>query len=360
MFWTKDSFDDVLRVIFESIVADGEDVGASRGLTREMRGVVFEIKNPRCRLSMSENRGKVFSALGELLWYLSASEELEQIEYYIPAYSQESVDGKTIPGAYGPRIFGESEYSQIKNAIKLLRAKPSSRRAVVQIFSAKDLQGTTNSATKGEKAAEVPCTCTLQFFVRESRLHMVVYMRSSDAYLGLPHDVFAFTMIQEIVAGLLQIDLGTYRHAVGSLHLYKKHIKFVERYLNEGWQKKVPMPAMPWDSLEGSIDLLLAFEKELRRGSISDLGKLEITEYWKDLANLLRVHAFYRVKKYRKDQRESLLSAIEQVAEIRKQFASNAYDDALNDAQEFFRRALDKIDNPKIAGPKRKKNEDIG
>ena len=48
-------------------------------------------------------------------------------------------------------------------------------------------------------------------------------MRSNDVYLGLPHDVFSFTMIQEIVARLLGVEMGDYTHFAGSLHLYDEH-----------------------------------------------------------------------------------------------------------------------------------------
>lgn len=37
-------------------------------------------------------------------------------------------------------------------------------------------------------------------------------MRSNDAYLGFPHDVFFFTMIQELVARSLGIRVGDYHH----------------------------------------------------------------------------------------------------------------------------------------------------
>lgn len=41
---------------------------------------------------------------------------------------------------YGPRLFGmRSGINQVANVIKLLRRKPSSRQAVVQLFNAEDL-----------------------------------------------------------------------------------------------------------------------------------------------------------------------------------------------------------------------------
>jgi thymidylate synthase len=83
--------------------------------------------------------------------------------------------------------------------IELLGNRPTSRRAVIQIFNAEDIAAIHR---------EIPCTTTLQFFVRNERLDMVTTMRSNDAYLGLPHDVFCFTMLQEIIARSLGREIG--------------------------------------------------------------------------------------------------------------------------------------------------------
>ena len=74
---------------------------------------------------------------------------------------------------------------------------------------------------------------------------MFTNMRSNDAFIGLPHDIFAFTMIQEIVARALKLEPGTYSHAVGSLHLYKTNRDAARKYLKEGWQSTVVMPRCP-------------------------------------------------------------------------------------------------------------------
>ena len=65
-----------------------------------------------------------------------------------------------------------------------------------------------------------PCTCTLQFLARGVKLDLIVYMRSNDVIKGLPHDIFCFTMLQEIAARRLSLEPGIYKHCVGSLHLY--------------------------------------------------------------------------------------------------------------------------------------------
>ena len=83
--------------------------------------------------------------------------------------------------------------------------------------------------------------------IREGQLETVVTMRSNDAFRGLPHDAFSFTMIQEIMARILGHELGTYTQFVGSLHLYDSDLQLSRQYLEEGWQptQRVAMPPMP-------------------------------------------------------------------------------------------------------------------
>src|SRR5450759_4353018 len=116
---------------------------------------------------------------------------------------------------------------QIDNVINLLKKKSESRQAVIQLFDASDIV---------EVHKDIPCTCTLQFLIRQRRLNMITNMRSNDAFLGLPHDIFAFTMLQEIIARTLGVEMGTYKHAVGSLHLYDKNRNSAQQFLDEGWQ----------------------------------------------------------------------------------------------------------------------------
>ncbi|RYH39567.1 MAG: hypothetical protein EON54_18795 [Alcaligenaceae bacterium] len=138
---------------------------------------------------------------------------------------------------------------------------------------------------------DIPCTCTMQFVIRNRRLHMLTSMRSNDAWLGLPHDVFAFTMIQELVARSVGVELGEYRHSVGSLHLYERDEKKAIRYLEEGWQLGRPMPPMPQGDPWTSVKALLDFENAIRNGETSAIDPRESMEaYWADLATLLAIH----------------------------------------------------------------------
>jgi len=123
---------------------------------------------------------------------------------------------------------------------------------------------------------------------------MFTNMRSNDAFLGLPHDVFAFTMIQEIFARTLGVKLGTYKHAVGSLHLYRKNRKAARQYLKEGWQSTAPMPPMPRGTPWNAIKTVLKAERSIRAGRRIDITGLNLHPYWADLVRLLKIYRHSR------------------------------------------------------------------
>jgi thymidylate synthase len=275
------TIDDALRSVFEEIRGNGEPVTATKGPTLEITGTTIEIENPRARLSRTDTRGRAFSCLGELCWYLAGSDDLEFIAHYISEYRKYAEDGRLF-GAYGHRLFHKAGFDQIANATRVLRRKSTSRQVVLQIFNASDIK---------EEHKDVPCTCTLQFLLRRDGLHLLAYMRSNDAYLGFPHDVFCFTMLQEIVARDLGVEIAAYKHIVGSLHLYEKDLSSVDEYLNEGWQSTKdampPMPADPWPA----VSLLLDAEERIRSGAPFDEDSLNrINSYWADLIRLLLIH----------------------------------------------------------------------
>lgn len=276
-----------MRRAFTAILERGHLIKPGKGSAKELNGVLLDLSNPLARLSSTEMRGKIFSALGELCWYLAKSDDLSFMTYYISGYNKlvEVSQGKVF-GAYGPRLFDRNGFDQMATAVQLLAAKPNSRRAVLVILEASDLSG---------EHSEVPCTCTLQMFVRDSALDFVAMMRSNDVYMGLLHDAFAFTMFQEIAARKLGIDVGSYKHFVGSLHMYESNFNDADRFLKEGWQAASQMPPMPKGDPCPSIELLLEAEAKLRLGeTFNEERYAKLDAYWLDLIRLLRV---FRYKK---------------------------------------------------------------
>ena len=306
MYLSAETLDDLMFDVFKKLLKKPFQVNSTRGISSELIGVMLCLKNPRARLSRTETKGKLFSALGELLWYLSKNNDVEFIKYYLKRYEEDCEDGKKIYGGYGKRLFNmREEFDQIQNILKLLSKKPSTRRAVIQLFDAEDIS---------EDRKEIPCTCTLQFLIRDRKLHMFTSMRSNDAFWGLPHDIFAFTMIQEIIARYLSVEIGNYSHAVGSLHLYQDKKNAAQQYLNEGLQStKINMPEMPEGNPWPAICELLKAEQDIRSGKSFKKNDLNLDPYWLDLIGLLQIHSLIKQKN------------CEGIAKIQKEMSSSVY-----------------------------------
>ena len=280
-FFVGKTIDDVMHVVLKEILKSGKTVTSGKGESLEIMGVMLELENPRARLSRTETRGIPFSCLAELLWYLSKGKSLQFIEYYLPRYREFS-EREEIWGGYGPRLFNWDGICQFENITSRLKEKPSSRKAVIQLFDRADLV---------VPHEDIPCTCTFQFFVRDDLLHMFTNMRSNDIYTGFPHDLFCFTMLQEILARTLGYEIGTYKHSVGSLHLYTEKIGDAESLLKEGWQStRHPMPPMPFGDPWPAIGQLLKAEEAIRLYGIEGVQMTsEIDEYWADLFRILQL-----------------------------------------------------------------------
>lgn len=300
-----ESFTEAYVGILKEVYHHPEFISSPRGMTvKEILGYQFQIINPRHRIPYVQGRDlSVHYMVAELLWYLAGNDSTEWISNYSSFWSKISDDGRTANSAYGARIFKPHErmcaavnenWTQWNYVIEELKKDPDSRRAVIHIRSPQD------SILAN---LDVPCTLSLQFFLRNDKVHMVTSMRSSDVILGLAYDVPAFTIFQELLALQLSselgrsIGLGTYTHLSASLHVYERHFKMVEKILNEDWKQNYekllempPMPSMP------QLDKMMMIEQDLR--CCEDDADLKTIverdsfqeEYWNDWCKVLASH----------------------------------------------------------------------
>ena len=156
--------------------------------------------------------------------------------------------------------------------------------------------------------------------LRGERVDMVVFMRSNDAYLGLPHDIFAFTMLQELVARTIGAELGTYVHMVGSLHLYDNDRDATNEFLEEGFASFRPMPPMPPGDPTAAVEWIVEAEAAVRVGGIVEPDSVG-EPYWADLVRLLNIYALSRLDGNTENG----------IAAIRQSMHCDVYDVFLND-----------------------------
>lgn len=212
--------------IEESDPAAGRFVSAPRGQEiKEILAAPFVIENPRHRvLGVPARKFSMEYLAAELVWYFAGHNQCDWIERHASFWTHIQNDDGTLNSAYGDRIFnrgllkgdgttGQLDRNQWQMVLDELRKDPDSRRAVIHIRSVDD----------GFDAKDVPCTLTLQFLLREGNLDMIVHMRSNDLVLGSCYDVPAFTLMQEVMANDLGVELGRYYHFANSLHVYSRH-----------------------------------------------------------------------------------------------------------------------------------------
>ena len=149
--------------------------------------------------------------LAEFVWMFSGSYDVHFLTKYNKKMAQFSDDGITFHGAYGRRLLDWYGHNQIQLAYDKLKGDKDTRQAVLLIFDpAKDYR----------KTKDVPCNNYLKFTIRENKLDLTVYIRSQDMILGMPYDIYHWTMFQRLMADFLNLDLGTYYHIMDSAHIY--------------------------------------------------------------------------------------------------------------------------------------------
>lgn len=180
----------------------------------ELLNVTIVVKDPTKNFVDSQIRKlSVRYAVGELMWYLSGSNQLRDISQYGKFWESISDDKETLNSSYGHRIKHKFGFDQWEHCKQLLQNDPYSRQAVIHIKDA------SNEPTK-----DTPCTVAIQYQIRDNKLYATTFMRSNDIWLGLPYDMFAFMNLQVKMAMELGVELGEYTHFAGSLHLYEKDV----------------------------------------------------------------------------------------------------------------------------------------
>jgi thymidylate synthase len=179
-------------------------------------------------------------AIAEALWILNGQNDLESLTKYNKKYAEFSDDGLTLAGAYGPRL-----KSQISHVVNSLRKDRDSRQAVATIWTPNPI-----------RSKDIPCTISAQFLIRHGELYSIWNMRSSDAWLGLPYDLFSFGLYTNYIAAVLDIPTGPMQLNLGSSHLYQPHLDAAREVpLTDGGYVRIPKF---WEA----IDTLIAARDE--------------------------------------------------------------------------------------------------
>jgi thymidylate synthase len=178
----------------------------------------------------------------EAYWILSGDNRVETIAPYAPSIEKFSDNSIIFQGAYGPKVSEQLTY-----ICETLEHDLASRQAVLTIWR-----------EQPRKSADIPCTVSLQFIIRNGELNCIANMRSSDIWLGWVYDVFNFSCISEWVRSYLgsigfELDLGQLFLNMGSSHIYDRNIDKANQCANTtfvGKDRELPKMSSPMELMQ--------------------------------------------------------------------------------------------------------------
>lgn len=228
------------------LLREGDEVGSRNG--ERVKEILFPhiiLERPWERYVITPQRNADLPAqIAETMWVLAGRDDITFLRDYLPRAVDFSDDGARWRGAYGKRIrtwgLKSNSVDQLRHVIDVLKADPLSRRAVINIY---------DPSIDSQPGLDVPCNNWIHFLSRLGRLDMHVTIRSNDLMWGFSGiNAFEWSALQEIVAGILGINVGELHFSISSLHLYDRHWNKAER-ISAG-ESIVPTPDSPAFSLK--------------------------------------------------------------------------------------------------------------
>lgn len=218
-------YSDVLNVVRRS----GRRRQSRNGPTLELADVTIVLDTPEDALPLHTGRqlSRKVAAV-EALQLIGAFSNPEWAVKHAPGLKPYRDDDGSFYGAYGNRIGHQLDDVARKLAVEML-----TRQAVITLWNP-DLDN-----EPGHR--DYPCTIAIGFSVNGHALdvlNMRVQMRSNDAWLGLPYDMFQFGQLQLTLCNVLDLRPGTYTHTAWSMHIYEENIP--ESYNVDSLGEQIP------------------------------------------------------------------------------------------------------------------------
>ena len=236
------------------------------GATRELLPALFILTSPRDRWVVSRLPPiNVAFALAEAVWIIRGRNDSNFLNFWNSQLPNYAGPGKTYHGAYGHRLRIHYGIDQLNRVFQGLWSNPNTRQGVLQIWDPRiDLP-----IDSGEPVAmDIPCNICSLLEIRDGKLMWTQIMRSNDLYLGTPYNFVQFTILQEVMAGWLNLEPGPYYQLSNSLHAYVRDLKKINNSLPEiSIPKNDESLAVPkiesekaWEEIERLVDSLLRDE----------------------------------------------------------------------------------------------------
>jgi len=170
------------------------------------------------------------SIIHELLWFLSGDTNIGYLrENGVSIWDEWADENGDLGPVYGhqwrhfPKITGGviGEVDQIAGLIEAIRKTPDSRRLIVSAWNPGEV----------DQMALPPCHTMWQVRITGGRMHLQLYQRSADMFLGVPFNIASYALLLAMLAHVTGYEPGDFIHSIGDAHIYSNHMDQVATQL---------------------------------------------------------------------------------------------------------------------------------
>ncbi|MGR3364392.1 MAG: thymidylate synthase [Maritimibacter harenae] len=218
----------------------------------------------QCRYPLSEGFPLVTtkklhlrSIVHELLWFLSGDTNIGYLkENGVSIWDEWADENGDLGPVYGHqwRHFPKLEHGpdgapvigevdQIADLVEQIRKSPDSRRLIVSAWNPGDVPD----------MALPPCHTLWQVRIIGGKLHLQLYQRSADMFLGVPFNIASYALLQVMLAHVTGYEPGDFVHSIGDAHIYSNHMDQAHEQLS-----RTPRP-LPQIELKRDVSSIFDF-----------------------------------------------------------------------------------------------------
>lgn len=176
------------------------------------------------------------SIIHELLWFLSGDTNIRYLkENGVSIWNEWADENGDLGPVYGKqwRAFPSERgtVDQIETLIENIKATPDSRRLIVSAWNPGEI----------EQMALPPCHTMWQVKIIGQKMHLQLYQRSADMFLGVPFNIGSYALLLQMLAHVTGYEAGDFVHTLGDAHIYSNHMDQVNLQLS---RTPKPLPKM--------------------------------------------------------------------------------------------------------------------
>ncbi len=190
------------------------------------------------------------SIIHELLWFLSGDTNIRYLkDNGVSIWDEWADENGDLGPVYGKQwrhfpaleptsetlkgepLFRAGACDQIVDLVANIQNSPDSRRLIVSAWNPAELSN----------MALPPCHTMWQVRVLNGRMHLQLYQRSADMFLGVPFNIASYALLLQMLAHVTGYIPGDFVHSIGDAHIYSNHMEQVERLLARDLR---PLPKM--------------------------------------------------------------------------------------------------------------------